>query len=444
MSTIPVGAACFFCLGEEADEEGKPLVRDCSCRGDSAGFAHLSCLATYAEQKCKQARDGDTKAFTEPWQYCNNCKQPFSQLSIDLSSAFVSFAEATYSHEGNSKWDKLKVIDSLRSKIMALHDTVDKEMVKVERTLIINHLLDTIAQTKKDLNMSGWIHMPKSSEEYHYYTMLCGNYESFAHHELGSMLMSDTSEEGFKVMITHFKKASAICKLVGMKDRADHLDIMISGQLANKYASNDKDAFSTVTSSMMQKQKNDYEQSLTTFGMNSQGTIRSGLGYAFLLWSKNRLIEAERVAIKVAAASRQVHGPHHKITIEADEMLVKCKERFAIVLPECQMFQALRYENDGEICVVTGPVTEPRRVDDERIYRVDNNLIRPVIECPVICHGLVSASHLNGELGEVTKFKRDVSGRILRMGVHFEKKGVKSALVKPENLRIAFELPSED
>jgi hypothetical protein len=205
-----------------------------------------------------------------------------------------------------------------------------------------------------------------------------------------------------------------------MKDRADHLDIMISGQLANKYASNDKDAFSTVTSSMMQKQKNDYEQSLTTFGMNSQGTIRSGLGYAFLLWSKNRLIEAERVAIKVAAASRQVHGPHHKITIEADEMLVKCKERFAIVLPECQMFQALRYENDGEICVVTGPVTEPRRVDDERIYRVDNNLIRPVIECPVICHGLVSASHLNGELGEVTKFKRDVSGRILRMGVHFE------------------------
>ena len=105
---------------------------------------------------------------------------------------------------------------------------------------------------------------------------------------------------------------------------------------------------------------------------------------------------------------------------------------------------AKRYENDGEICVVTGPVTEPRRVDDERIYRVDNNLIRPVIECPVICHGLVSASHLNGELGEVTKFKRDESGRILRMGVHFEKKGVKSALVKPENLRIAFEIPSED
>ena len=29
----------------------------------------------------------------------------------------------------------------------------------------------------------------------------------------------------------------------------------------------------------------------------------------------------------------------------------------------------------------------------------------------------------------------------IRLGVHFEKKGAKSALVKPSNLRIAFELP---
>ena len=29
----------------------------------------------------------------------------------------------------------------------------------------------------------------------------------------------------------------------------------------------------------------------------------------------------------------------------------------------------------------------------------------------------------------------------IRLAVHFEKKGAKSALVKPENLRIAFEIP---
>jgi hypothetical protein len=295
MATIPKGAACYFCLGEEADEEGKPLVRNCSCRGDSAGFAHLSCLTKYAEQKSKQAPDDrDYDAFIEPWKKCTNCKQKFQgQLAIDLTSACVSYAEVTYGHPGSSKWDKMKVMAALRSKIMALHDTVDKEMVKVEKSLLTHQLLDTIAQMKKDLNMSMWIHMPKSSEEYQYYTTLCGNYEAYAHHQLGSMLMSDTSEEGFKVMITHFKKASAICKLVGMKDLANNFDILISGQLANKYASNDKDAFATVTSSMMQKTKNNYEQSLTTFGMNSEDTIRSGLGYAFLLRSKNRLMKVK-------------------------------------------------------------------------------------------------------------------------------------------------------
>ena len=37
MTAIPDGAACYFCLGVKADEEGMPLVRDCSCRGGSAG-----------------------------------------------------------------------------------------------------------------------------------------------------------------------------------------------------------------------------------------------------------------------------------------------------------------------------------------------------------------------------------------------------------------------
>ena len=96
------------------------------------------------------------------------------------------------------------------------------------------------------------------------------------------------------------------------------------------------------------------------------------------------------------------------------------------------MFHALRYKNGGEICVVTGPITKPREVEDKTVYHYECNLVVPLNEFPVICCGLVSASHLNGELGEVRG-----------MWVYFEKKGVKSALVRPENLHIAFELPSK-
>ena len=64
------------------------------------------------------------------------------------------------------------------------------------------------------------------------------------------------------------------------------------------------------------------------------------------------------------------------------------------------MFHALRYKNGGEICVVTGPITKPS-------YHYGCNLMVPLNEFPVICCGLVSASHLNGELGEVREITHD-------------------------------------
>ncbi len=88
-------AACWICLGEEVDDEGGALVRDCSWRGDSAGFAHASCIAEYAKSKSKQAKD--PVAFSLVWASCPNCNQNYQhQLMLDLSSSFVEFAETTY------------------------------------------------------------------------------------------------------------------------------------------------------------------------------------------------------------------------------------------------------------------------------------------------------------------------------------------------------------
>ena len=154
-------------------------------------------------------------SFCEPWDKCNNCKQPFQgQLGIDLSSACVSFAEATYGHPDGSKWDKMRVMESLRLKISKLGDS------DADITMLINQLLDTVKQTKKDLNMSGWIHMPKSSEDYHYYRALCIDYEAYVHHQLVGTFLQDASEEGNKVAIGHLKKARAIYNLFGMKDKS--------------------------------------------------------------------------------------------------------------------------------------------------------------------------------------------------------------------------------
>ena len=109
----------------------------------------------------------------------------------------------------------------------------------------------------------------------------------------------------------------------------------------------------------------------------------------------------------------------------------------------------LRYDNDGEVCIITGPITDndplgEKEGDEGQPFGIPSTSVSPAIGCPVICHGLVNAAHLNGKLGDVRSisFSKD-SDRVVRLGVHFEDMSLKPAAVKPGNLRIAFVLPSE-
>ena len=283
-------------------------------------------------------------------------------------------------------------------------------------------------------------------------------YEAYAYYkQLGRRARN--SGGGLEIEMMRLKRARAIYNLVGMNEEFQQMDTFISmyTDTPNKQAANDGYASSStvtssiispaLTNSMLHISSEMYKRFQHIHGIDSTDTIKAGLNYAKALQSVT-CIEAERLVTKLAAISRRVHGPDHKITTESDKLLKECKVRYVLVLPEKhKIFQALRYENDGEICVVTGPITMPERnKDDERTYRVENNLIVPTefcTMCPVICHGLVSASHLNGELGEVRNMK-PYEAETTRLAVRFEKKGMKSALVKPENLRIAFELPDEE
>jgi len=206
MAAVPDIPSCYICLDEGPDEAGKPLVRDCSCRGDTAGFAHLSCIIEYAEQKSKQAADSDLDAFAMPWEDCNNCNQPFqNQVALDLSSAFFPFAEEAYGYPGNGKWDILKVMTGLQCKIERLFSVMcsnspreDKGILKMECEMLIKKLLSMVDQTKKDLKMRGWLHMPPTSDEYQYYKMLCGDYEAVGYQSLGMIASYDDTEASYK------------------------------------------------------------------------------------------------------------------------------------------------------------------------------------------------------------------------------------------------------
>jgi hypothetical protein len=54
------------------------------------------------------------------------------------------------------------------------------------------------------------------------------------------------TDKGAEIAITHLKKARAIYNLVGMTDKANLLDTLISMFTAKKQSANDEDASSSV------------------------------------------------------------------------------------------------------------------------------------------------------------------------------------------------------
>ena len=85
-----------------------------------------------------------------------------------------------------------------------------------------------VDQTKKDLKMSSWLHMPPTSDEYQYYKLLCGDFEASGYMNLGVMTSLDQTEASYKRSITYFQKAKAICNFLGLEDNAKSMDIQIA------------------------------------------------------------------------------------------------------------------------------------------------------------------------------------------------------------------------
>jgi hypothetical protein len=223
-------------------------MRDCSCRGDTAGFAHQS-----AQQMSKRVEDTKMADYAKPWQDCINCKQSFQgNLSIDLSSAFISFTEANYDYPGNNMYDKIKLITAVKNKIfkqlgpsssLAINISSISAMGvpqgfqhKQEIEELIKRMISMIDQTKKDLNMRSWLHMPKTSLSYWYYKESC-KYEAQGYQMIGLLecITSSCSHytwtdnpERVRTGINYLGKAKVIYNLLGMEEEAIGIDKSIA------------------------------------------------------------------------------------------------------------------------------------------------------------------------------------------------------------------------
>ena len=396
MSATPDGAACCFCLDEGPDETGKPVVRDCSCRGNDAGYAHLSCMIKYAEQKSKSLVGKHD--FQEPWYKCLSCKQPFkAQLALEMTSAFISFTESTYGLPRQSLNGKMYVMPSntvpenaivstppsstinrvnatdtgsvttmsalsfedakapvKRSAMKSTEETAVKSTgssdsrhrqsyndklcvmyalrlrivttVDLQREFLMNnrHQWGTVKEavpvdeakmlSKKLLSMVRQI-TEKEKLIYSQLKALRCDFEAHTYNYLAVLNYLDDIEEG--IAIAYYKKALDIYLQFGIKGEAKaiqtSMDVMRTPSESSK--------------AFMKNAKSVYEYNIEKNGLTSEHTMRFGLEYGELLLKMHHYNEAEKLAMKLAADSRRVHGPDHNCTVRADMLLEKCKNR---------------------------------------------------------------------------------------------------------------------
>ncbi len=196
-----------------------------------------------------------------------------------------------------------------------------------------------------------------------------------------------------------------------------------------------------------------YNDKIIRRGKEDVRTIKDGVDLAVKLWESNHGIKAERLLTELASISSRVHGSSHECTERAVSALKRVQVRLVTLKfkdgSSDTPMQAVKYyeDDDGEWCILWGPLLEP---DDNGNEMREPVFINVPSECivaaegtPVICHGLGcrNNSHLNGKIGDVKYYDQKSHSKCV---IDFEEEGLEPALVNAANVRILFDLPTQE
>jgi len=315
---------CWLCLEEGSNQGGKPLIRNCSCRG-SSGFAHLSCIINYAEKMSRDAHERGEYPVVF-FRTCPSCKQNYQDdVESMLVKAELEFVEREY------KNNHLLYIDALKERI----DTLDfDEQYRPEGEVICAKMLSIIKEVDNDHSL-----------QHYELTLSIAMAQQFMgefHDQVGAYSRSNEYLEKAK---KHFKLA---------KDRYEVLE----GEEINVMAMDRK--IRTIVAKLSGTEpklnmaeeilfwRKRYNESIMRYGENDIFTLDNGIELAETLHGADHTIEAERFLTTLVQKCRLVHGIDHNVTKDALSVREDIMLRKVYLSTGSGVFQALRYESDGE------------------------------------------------------------------------------------------------
>ena len=292
-------AMCYMCHGGGVDDNaGQPLRRDCACRGTDAGFVHIKCLTAYAKTKSKQVLD-DMDEFTKPWFYCPCCHQEYqNELAIDIASKLVLFVRRQYPDDTQRQVESLNVFLCAVSNIDRLQPVRKREAKSCARMLL--SMIDRMKNESPLERRYSW-------------------YEASAHNIHGLLALDEGTKESARRAVAQFNESMEVCKAIN-----DEMGIAVAKN--NIYIAKSRYEGGRNNEERLKLSEDLYKVRVADLGEEHEYTINVGIGYAVSLRVVNRGGEARELLTKLLATSKQVLGPHHNITKEAESELEEVME----------------------------------------------------------------------------------------------------------------------
>lgn len=377
---------------------------------------------------------GDSLASFE---VCPNCKQDYqNEVAYVLSRAQVDFVEREFAFAGAEHG--FLYINALTCRLVMLD--VKNENDRYEGEEVISKMLSTFEAMKRT---------PVQHGNHLLHPDATITFEGHANANVGTFYHKIGSDDSLRKAKNYFQKARNIFESEGDELGVMTLDNLIENVEAEISGDGRKSLTQAIEAGLELKK---FQLFTKEFGADDDTTIKAGVQLALALWKEFRTIKAERLLAKLTVTSRRVHGVEHDCTQFAISAMQRVQVRRVFLrkddaINEDEVFRAVRYTSDGEKCVVQGPIpnivydprmnpSESSNFGAERTFEVSRADVITSRGTPVVCTGLQKATHLNGKIGDRRDFDEDTG----RYTIHFEDEKVKPVKVKPENLRIVFDL----
>ncbi|KAL7524752.1 hypothetical protein ACHAWF_001066, partial [Thalassiosira exigua] len=347
-----------ICLDGDADDERKPIVRDCSCRGDDAGYAHLSCLVHYAETKTKESllQQRDLMDIMELWETCPNCHQKYQrQVALDMAKSFISVIDEKFpgGHISTSTLCGLNmVLNTIQGMDYGQHPTLREEGKHAAKKII------------SVIQASG-------GDEFAIFT--------FSEVE--------NTKDRFEMSLYYYEKLRGWHESRGDEMKAKDITARIKEIKSRRDGGSegwdiDRD---------LETLRKSYAEHVKKYSEDSSETLLVGRTLVKLLWGSGlHGLECDRLVTNLLTTSQRVHGLEHPLTKELEDLLLRCRIREVGIesASGVREYQMLRFDEAEDKYIVKGQISFPRVPHKEQIRKVAIKDIRIGIRTPVACHGL--------------------------------------------------------